>query len=45
MNLDLFYIEHYLIWLDLKLLQTVRIVLSKESTEGVGEEDRTALGK
>ncbi len=46
LKLDLFYIEHYSIWLDLKLLlQTVRIVLTKESTEGVGEEDRTALGK
>ena len=44
LKLDLFYIEHYSIWLDLKLLlQTVRIVLTKESTEGVGEEERTAL--
>ena len=36
LKLDLYYIEHYSIWLDLKLLLlTVKIVLTPESTEGV----------
>lgn len=36
LKLDLYYIEHYSIWLDLKLLLlTIKIVLTPESTEGV----------
>ena len=36
LKLDLYYIEHYSLWLDLKLLLlTVKIVLTPESTEGV----------
>ena len=41
-RLDLMYIEHYSIWLDLKIiLLTLRIVFQKESTEGfdVAEEN------
>lgn len=36
LKLDLYYIEHYSIWMDLKLLLlTIKIVLTPESTEGV----------
>ncbi len=36
LKLDLYYIEHYSLWLDLKLLLlTVKIVLTPESTEGI----------
>ena len=36
LKLDLYYIEHYSLWLDLKLLLlTIKIVLTPESTEGV----------
>lgn len=36
LKLDLYYIEHYSIWLDLKLLLlTIKIVFTPESTEGV----------
>lgn len=36
LKLDLYYIEHYSLWMDLKLfLLTVKIVLTPESTEGV----------
>ena len=39
LRLDLMYIEHYSLMLDIKLiLMTVRIMLSKESTEGFDEE-------
>lgn len=38
LKLDLYYIEQYSIWLDLKLiLLTVKIIFTKESTEGVKE--------
>ncbi len=44
LKLDLFYIENYSIWLDIKLiLMTVKIVLKRESTEGVGGEQVTAM--
>lgn len=44
LKLDLAYIENYSIWLDLKLmLLTLKIVLKPESTEGVGENQTTAL--
>ena len=36
LKLDLYYIEHYSVWMDLKLLLlTIKIVLTPESTEGV----------
>lgn len=36
LKLDLYYIEHYSIWLDIKLLfQTAKIVFTPESTEGI----------
>lgn len=36
LKLDLYYIEHYSLWMDLKLLLlTVKIVFTPESTEGV----------
>lgn len=36
LKLDLYYIEHYSLWLDLRLLLlTIKIVLTPESTEGV----------
>ena len=40
LKLDLMYIENYSIALDLKLLlMTIKIVFSKESTEGFEEEN------
>lgn len=43
LKLDLFYIENYSLWLDIKLiLMTVKTVLRKSATEGVGEEQTTA---
>lgn len=36
LHLDLMYINHYSLWLDLKiLLQTIRVVLQKEQAEGI----------
>ncbi len=44
LKLDLFYIEHYSLWLDIKLiLMTMKIVFKRESTEGIDEEQTTAL--
>lgn len=44
LKLDLFYIENYSLWLDIKLiLMTVKIVLKKDSTEGIGDEQITAM--
>lgn len=44
LKLDLFYIENYSVWLDLKLmLLTLKILFSAESTEGVAEDQETAL--
>ena len=46
LKLDLFYIENYSVWLDLKLmLLTLKILFSAESTEGVEENQETALKK
>lgn len=44
LKLDLFYIENYSLWLDIKLiLMTIKIVFKRESTEGIGEEQVTAV--
>ena len=43
LKLDLYYIQHYSFWLDLKiLLLTVKILFQKESTEGVESWQTTA---
>ena len=44
LKLDLFYIENYSLWMDLKLiLMTVKTVLKKDSTEGVDTNQTTGL--
>lgn len=44
LKLDLFYIENYSIWLDIKLiLLTFKILFQKENTEGVDEWQTTAI--
>lgn len=44
LKLDLFYIENYSIWLDLKLmLLTLKILFQPDSTEGVEENQITAM--
>ncbi|MBD5452178.1 MAG: exopolysaccharide biosynthesis polyprenyl glycosylphosphotransferase [Lachnospiraceae bacterium] len=44
LKLDLFYIENYSVWLDLKLmLLTLKILFKPESTEGVDENQTTAI--
>jgi exopolysaccharide biosynthesis polyprenyl glycosylphosphotransferase len=44
LKLDLFYIEHYTVWLDLKLmLLTLKILFWPDSTEGVETEQVTAF--
>lgn len=46
LKLDLFYIENYTVWLDIKLmLLTLKILFSPDSTEGVDEQQITALKK
>ncbi len=43
-KLDVAYIEHYSIWLDIKLmLLTFKILFQKENTEGVDQNQTTAL--
>lgn len=43
LKLDLFYIENYSIWLDIKLfLMTVKTVFKKDSTEGIDDGSMTA---
>ena len=43
LKLDLFYIENYSVWLDLKLmLLTLKILFQSESTEGVNAGQTTA---
>ena len=43
LKLDLFYIENYSLWTDIKLiLMTVKTVLKKEATEGVADNQTTA---
>jgi exopolysaccharide biosynthesis polyprenyl glycosylphosphotransferase len=44
LKLDLFYIENFSVWLDVKLiLMTVKTVLKKDSTEGISDEQITAM--
>ena len=44
LKLDLTYIEGYSTWLDIKLmLLTLRVLLTPDATEGVGEDQVTAL--
>lgn len=44
LKLDLFYIENYSLWMDIKLiLMTVKTVLKKDSTEGVEQGQTTGL--
>ena len=44
LKLDLFYIENYSVWLDLKLMiLTLKILFQAESTEGVDENQTTAI--
>ncbi|MDE6053170.1 MAG: exopolysaccharide biosynthesis polyprenyl glycosylphosphotransferase [Lachnospiraceae bacterium] len=46
LKLDLFYIENYSVWLDLKLmLLTLKILFQAESTEGVEQNQTTAMKK
>lgn len=46
LKLDLFYIENYSVWLDIKLmLLTLKILFSPDSTEGVDEQQITAMKK
>lgn len=46
LKLDLFYIENYSVWLDIKLmLLTLKILLKPESTEGIDSSQTTALKK
>ena len=44
LKMDLYYIQNYSVMLDVKLMiQTVKILFMKESTEGIGVEHTTAL--
>lgn len=44
LKLDLTYIENYSVWLDIKLMfLTIRVLFTPDATEGVGEEQVTAL--
>lgn len=44
LKLDLFYIEHYSLWLDIKLiLMTMKIIFKRESTEGIDDKQTNAL--
>jgi len=46
LKLDLFYIEHYSVWLDIKLMfMTLRVLFTPDATEGVKDEQVTALLK
>lgn len=46
LKLDLFYIENYSIWMDIKLcLLTFKILFQKENTEGVDPSQKTAADK
>ena len=45
LKLDLFYIENYSIWMDIKLcMLTFKILFQKENTQGVNPGQRTAAG-
>lgn len=44
LKLDLFYIENYSLWMDVKLiLMTVKTMLKKDATEGIDDEQTTGL--
>lgn len=44
LKLDLFYIENYSLWMDVKLiLMTVKTMLKKDATEGIGDNQTTGL--
>lgn len=44
LKLDLFYIENYSLWMDIKLiLMTIKTMLKNDAAEGVMEEQHTAL--
>ncbi len=44
LKLDLFYIENYSLWMDVKLiLMTVKTMLKKDATEGIEENQTTGL--
>ena len=44
LKLDLFYVENYSVWLDIKLmLLTLKILFTPDSTEGVEMEQITAM--
>ncbi len=44
LKLDITYIENYSLWMDVKImLLTFKILFQKENTEGVDEEQKTAL--
>lgn len=44
LKLDLFYIENYSLWTDLKLiLMTVKTMLKKDATEGIRKDQKTGL--
>ena len=46
LKLDLYYIEHFSVWLDLKLIiLTLKILLTLDSTEGIAEGNLTPLGR
>lgn len=46
LKLDLTYIENYSLWMDIKImLLTFKILFQKENTEGVDEEQTTAIKK
>ena len=44
LKLDLYYIEHFSVWLDLRLIiLTLKILLTFDSTEGIAEGNLTPL--
>lgn len=44
LKLDLFYIENYSLWMDLKLIMmTVKTMLKKDATEGIREDQKNGL--
>ena len=46
LRLDLTYIQNYSLWLDIKcMVQTIKILFEKENTEGIDQDQTTALPK